>query len=110
MPRPVSVVLLDVLNVATVVSNAPHVAFGHRSKLESLRTEVQAAVARPAPDGRVIDEFSIFAIQAALHLAGASWQEPRWRRLLEFLLPFVRDDWKAAVQQEIRPISRDDLR
>lgn len=110
LPRSVSEVLLDVLNVATLAASTPQAAFGHRAQLESLRAEVAAAVARPAEDVRVIDDMSIFVVQAALHLAGNRWNEPRWRQLVEFLLPHIRRDWKAALMQEMRPISRDDLR
>jgi hypothetical protein len=102
-PRPIADILADVCNVGMLVTATPAIAFGHREKLEMLRTEVQAAIARPAPDGRVIDDLAAMLLTAAIHIAGPDWKEPRWLKLAEFLLPHVREDWSAAVMQQLRP-------
>jgi hypothetical protein len=94
-------ILHDVLIVATQVMLAPAAAFGHRQKLEALRTEVQAAIARPAPDGRFIDDIAGMLMTAALKISGLEWKEPRWLQLAAFLLPLIREDWRRALEREI---------
>jgi hypothetical protein len=101
--RPLSEILRDVVTVAGFVTLTPATAFGHREELNDLRTEVAAAIARPAPDGRVIDERAAMLITAALHIAGPEWKEPGWVQLAVFLLPAVREQWGRAVEQELRP-------
>jgi hypothetical protein len=99
-----SEILADVLNVATFVTTTPAAAFGHAQKLAALRAEVAAVISRPAPDGRVIDDLAAILMTAAIHIAGHDWKQPRWLELAQFLLPYIRDDWRAAIEQELRPL------
>jgi len=101
MTRPNSEILQDCLTVATQVTQSPASAFGHRERLETLRREVVAAIRRPQPDGHVIDETAGFLMMAAIKIAGAEWKEPRWLQLAAFLLPFIRDDWRRALEIEM---------
>lgn len=102
LPRRVSDVLHDLLNLAHTITLSPATALRYRPRVEAIRMEVMKAVQRPAPDGRVIDEFADMLCQALLHVCRWDWREARWLDLARYLLPVIRGDFERALEHEAR--------
>ncbi|GEM_PF-2279244 len=100
MTRPDSKILEELIAVGRDILRTPASAFGHRGRIMRLRGEVDAAVRRPAPDGRVIDDLAAITVTALGHICF----EPaaRWEQLAAFLLPCLEEDYRRALERELR--------
>jgi hypothetical protein len=98
--RPDSKILEELLAVGRDILRTPASAFGHRGRVMRLRGEVDAAVRRPSPDGRAIDDIAAIMVTALAHIC----LEPaaRWERLAAFLLPCIEEDYRRALERELR--------
>lgn len=99
--RKVSDVLYDLSNIGQLIVMSPPTALKYRPRVEQLRAEVQKLVARPAPDGRFIDEFADMLCQALLHVCKWDWREGRWLDLARHLMPVIRGDFERALRDDL---------
>lgn len=104
MTRRTSEILDDLCKVATHILDEPAIAFGSREALHILHDEVVRAIARPAVQGRTIDDTAAMLVTSLVHIARAPGDR-RWLDLADNLRECVREDYVRALEAELKEMT-----
>lgn len=107
IPRPLSIVLSDVVALAELVLARPRLTFVPRDRLDTLAGEVAHWIARPCEGERIIDERAAWLMQALRHGIDPAGIPPAtraaWRDLATVLTAQAKACLHEALQADLRP-------
>lgn len=106
--RALSVVLSELVDVATKILDRPHSAIVQIETVERLTDEIVAALRRPHERARTIDERALFLCKALAKIATTRQADGRdeWRDLAEYLLPGAKRTLAQSLAADAEPLDR----
>lgn len=107
IPRPLSIVLIDVVALAEKMLTRPRFTFVPRDRIDTLAAEVAHWIARPCEGVRIIDDRAAWLMQALRREIESAGVPPAtrtaWRDLAVVLTEQTKACLHEALQADLRP-------